>query len=178
MVADDAAAVHAYRGDPEVCRYLPFAAQDLETIRERIATWNDPLETDPTADPDVDWTLTLLADRDGTVVGDVMLRLKGGTQRSIAELGYVFNPAYGGQGYATEAARAMADLAFGHFGCHRVYANLDPRNSASARVCERLGMTREAHLRRDWWDSRTGEFTDSAIYGLLREEWDADGLGG
>ncbi len=59
------------------------------------------------------------------------------------------HPAYGGRGLATEAVRALVALAFGPFGLHRVYAQLDPRNTASVRLCERLGMTHEAHLRRE-----------------------------
>ena len=38
-------------------------------------------------------------------------------------------------------------------------------NLGSARVAERLGMTREAHLRRDWWNK--GEWTDTFVYSLL-----------
>ncbi|QCW51740.1 GNAT family N-acetyltransferase [Nocardioides dongxiaopingii] len=169
----DVEALVAYRGDPEVCRWLPFEPQDAGDVRERVAAWHRHLAADPAADQDADWALTLVADHEGVVVGDVMLRLKGGTQRSIAEVGYVFHPGHGGRGLATEAARAVTGLAFDHFGCHRVHANLDPRNAASARLCERLGMRHEAHLRRDWWDDGVGEWTDSAIYGLLREEWDA-----
>ncbi|WP_340537078.1 GNAT family N-acetyltransferase [Nocardioides sp. GXZ039] len=177
-VDDDVAAVHGYRADPEVCRYLPFSPQSLDDVRAKMAIWRANLAVDPDSDPDADWAITLLAEHDGVVVGDVMLRLRGGSKRSIAEIGYVFDPAHGGKGLATEAARAMVDLGFDHFGCHRVYAHLDPRNTASARVCQRLGMTQEAHLRRDWWDSRTDEFTDSAVYGLLREDRDAGALGG
>ena len=48
-------------------------------------------------------------------------------------------------------------------------AQLDARNTASARLCERLGMTLEAHLRQDWWSK--GEWTDTLVYGLLADEW-------
>jgi len=50
-----------------------------------------------------------------------------------------------------------------------VKAQLDARNTASARLCERLGMTLEAHLRQDWWSK--GEWTDTLVYGLLADEW-------
>jgi RimJ/RimL family protein N-acetyltransferase len=50
----------------------------------------------------------------------------------------------------------------------RVIAQLDPRNAPSARVCERVGMTREAHLREDYWTK--GEWADTLIYGLLARE--------
>ena len=54
---------------------------------------------------------------------------------------------YHGQGYATEAANAMLDLAFGPGDIHRVAARCDVRNEASWRLMERLGMRREAHFR-------------------------------
>ena len=51
-----------------------------------------------------------------------------------------------------------------------VMARLDPRNLASARLCERLGMRHEAHTREDYAD-RDGTWSDTAVYGLLRREW-------
>ncbi|KJS51223.1 acetyltransferase, partial [Streptomyces rubellomurinus subsp. indigoferus] len=51
-----------------------------------------------------------------------------------------------GHGYATEAASALAALAFDALGVHRVFARLDVEHAGSVGVCERLGMRREAHL--------------------------------
>lgn len=48
---------------------------------------------------------------------------------------------------------------------HRIQANLDARNTASAKLCENLGMRREAHFIKDYWNK--GEWTDSFIYGML-----------
>ena len=166
---DDVDAILGYCGDDEVTRYLPFDSLDRAGVVRRIGRWRDDLARDPADEPDLDWGLTLVVDHDGAVVGDVMLRLKAGEVRSLAELGYVFAPAAGGRGLATEAARALVDLAFGPLGCHRVFAQLDPRNTTSARLCERLGMTHEAHLRQDWWGG--GEWSDTSVYGVLRDEW-------
>ncbi|WP_139977648.1 GNAT family N-acetyltransferase [Nocardioides litoris] len=159
----------SYRGDPEVCRYLPFPPQGRDDVVSRMAQWLEAAAAGPDADLDSDWPLTLVADLDGRVVGDVMVRLKAGPARSIAEVGWVFSPTVAGRGLATEAARAAVDLCFGPLGCHRVAAQLDPRNTASARLCDRLGMTHEAHLRQDWWDD--GAWTDTAIHAVLRAEW-------
>jgi RimJ/RimL family protein N-acetyltransferase len=167
----DVEAILGYCGDDEVTRYLPFGVLDRDGVLARVRRWRDDLERDPLGDLERDWALTLVAEHEGTVVGDVMLRFGAGEVRTMAELGYVFAPAVGGRGLATEAARALTDLAFEHFGCHRVFAQLDPRNTASARLCERIGMTHEAHLRRDWWGK--GGWSDTAVYGLLREEWAA-----
>ncbi len=168
LTDDDVEALLAYCSLDEVTRYLPFPTLDREGVVQRLARVNGYMDADHA--PEEDHALTLGVEHDGVLVGDVMLRLKGGTgeTRSVAEVGYVFSPAHAGHGYATEAVRALVELAFGHFGCHRVFANLDPRNTASARLCERLGMRHEAHLRRDWYGK--GEWSDTAIYGLLADD--------
>ena len=103
----------------------------------------------------------------GDVIGAAGLtHLKDGAE---IEVGYRFLKEHWGQGYATEAVRALIDVAFGTHGMRRVIAQLDSRNTASAKLCERLGMTREAYLRQDCWAK--GEWTDTIIYGLLATEW-------
>lgn len=163
----DADATLAYYRDPEVARYLltgPFTRADAEqAVAQRV------LCTDPRRPGD---KLALVVEHDGRLVGDVMLELKG-EPLSIAEVGWVFDPRAGGRGLATEAARALIGLAFGHYRLHRVVAQLDARNTASARMCERLGMTREAYLRQDWFSK--GEWTDTLIYAVLASEWDTSG---
>ncbi|QCU79542.1 N-acetyltransferase [Citricoccus sp. SGAir0253] len=104
----------------------------------------------------------------GAVVGDLSLWAVDGTL-SLGEVSWVFDPDAGGRGLATEAAGALLDLAFGHYGMHRVRARMDARNTASARLCERLGFRREGLLRQDWLIK--GEWTDTLVYGLLAAEW-------
>src|SRR5690606_40932683 len=58
--------------------------------------------------------------------------------------------------------------AFDVYGLHRVAAQMDARNSASARLAERVGMRREAHLRSNWWCK--GEWTDTLIYARLADD--------
>lgn len=60
---------------------------------------------------------------------------------------------------------------FSELGSHRIIANLDPRNDASMRLCERLGMRREAHFRHD--QVIDGEFADTCVYAILDVEWAA-----
>lgn len=163
---DDVDSLLAYWGDPDVVRYVPFDAMDRDQTVDkaaRLAANVAPTRTDE--------VLSVVIEHEHQVVGDLMLRLKTGDPPSVAEVGWVINPTYGGRGFATEGARALIDLAFEHYGLHRVFAQLDPRNPGSARVCERLGMTKEGHLRQDWWGK--GEWSDTVIYGLLRDEWAA-----
>ena len=58
------------------------------------------------------------------------------------EIFYSLAPGSWGQGYATEAARAVLDHALGPLGLPEVLAEVDEGNAASIAVIERLGMTR------------------------------------
>jgi RimJ/RimL family protein N-acetyltransferase len=86
-----------------------------------------------------------------------------------ASMGYCFDDAAWGQGYATEAARALLQWAFDTLDLNRVQAETDTRNAASARVLEKLGFVREGTLREDCVVN--GEVSDSWVYGLIRREW-------
>ncbi len=161
--------VLAYYGDPQVVRYLltePHTRADAEGFVAERSLRIDPRRAGE--------SLALAVEHEGRVVGDIVLILVGGESPSgatpsVGEIGWTLHPDRGGRGFATEAARALLDLAFGHYRLHRVKAQLDARNTGSARLCERLGMTREAHLRQDWWSK--GEWTDTLVYGLLADEW-------
>lgn len=84
-------------------------------------------------------------------------------------IGYCLDETAWGQGYATEAVRAMLTWAFDTLDLNRVEAELDTRNAASARVLEKLGFEREGLRREDCVVD--GEVSDSWIYGLLRRDW-------
>lgn len=86
-----------------------------------------------------------------------------------ASLGYCLGEAAWGHGYATESARALLQWAFDTLDLNRVQAETDTRNTASARVLEKLGFRREGTLREDCVVN--GDVSDSWVYGLLRREW-------
>jgi ribosomal-protein-alanine N-acetyltransferase len=88
-----------------------------------------------------------------------------------ASLGYGVAPAYWGRGYVTEAARALVAAGFRELRLHRVTATCQPENTGSARVLEKLGMTREGHLRRHVW--QRDRWRDSYLYAVLEDEWPA-----
>jgi RimJ/RimL family protein N-acetyltransferase len=106
----------------------------------------------------------------GELVGDMTLFLRS-VQYRQGEVGYILHPAHGGRGYATEATRALLWLGFEELGLHRICGRLDARNAASARVLERVGMRREAHLVEN--EFVKGEWTDEFVYALLDREWRA-----
>ena len=87
------------------------------------------------------------------------------------EIGWVLHPDFQGRGFAREGAGALLDFMFETLNPHRVHAMLDARNAASAALCERLGMRREATLLEEEYND--GEWQDTAVYGILRREWAA-----
>ncbi|WP_426245123.1 GNAT family N-acetyltransferase [Nocardioides sp. LHG3406-4] len=105
---------------------------------------------------------------DGVFIGWCSLTRWNPDYRSAA-MGYCLEEAAWGQGYATEAARAVLQWAFDTLDLNRVQAETDTRNAASARVLEKLGFVREGTLREDCVVS--GEVSDSWVYGLIRREW-------
>ena len=109
---------------------------------------------------------------DGRVIGNIWLGQEG---EDTYDVGWVFNRAYQGKGYAAEAARAVLDDAFRRRGAHRVIAQVDPLNTPSWRLCERLGMRREGHLKKNVFFKRDGDgnpiWKDTYLYAILAEEW-------
>jgi len=85
-----------------------------------------------------------------------------------AELGYWVGVPYWGNGYATEAARAVVKYGFGTLGLHRIFASHFANNPASARVLRKIGMRYEGRLRGHVL--KWGEFLDLEMYGMLASD--------
>ncbi|MFF3745327.1 GNAT family N-acetyltransferase [Streptomyces kronopolitis] len=164
---DDLAAIHAYQRLPEVCRYLYWGPFDEAGSRASVAA--KAARTTLRASGDV-LQFAVVVRASGVLVGDVTFVWKSREHRQ-GGIGYVFHPDHAGHGYATEASRALLRLGFEELGLHRVQAELDGRNTASARVLERLGMRREGHLREN--EFLDGEWADEVVYAMLAREWRA-----
>jgi RimJ/RimL family protein N-acetyltransferase len=163
FVEDDWRAVHAFLSDPEVSRYCPFQPPTEEETREEIRKLIDGQRAKP---PQYDFALVLRST--GTLIGLCRLTMRPDELRQ-GEILYLLNRRYWGQGYATEAARAVLGYGFEELGLHRVYATCRPANVASSRVMEKVGMQQEGHLRRHRW--MKGTWQDSLLYAILEEEW-------
>jgi RimJ/RimL family protein N-acetyltransferase len=85
-----------------------------------------------------------------------------------AELGYWIGKPYWGNGYCTEAAKAVLHYGFTVLGLNRIHATHMSRNPASGRVMEKIGMKYEGCLRQH--AKRWGLFEDLKMYAILRSE--------
>lgn len=162
VLADDAEAFLAWRSQPDVVRFMYQPPWTPQVAREKLAAW----AVAPFAEPgDV---LVLAIEERGRpgVVGEALLKWAQGPGQ--AEVGYALHPDVQGRGYALEAARAAVALAFDRFGFHRVFARIDEENTASVRVCERLGMRLEARLVEN--DRRDGVWATEVVYAMLARE--------
>jgi len=77
----------------------------------------------------------------GTLIGDCGLVWQEVEGVEEPEIGYHVHREHQGRGYATEAARAVRDYAFGTLGCDHVISMIRPENLASRRVAEKNGLT-------------------------------------
>ncbi|HST67830.1 MAG TPA: GNAT family N-acetyltransferase [Mycobacteriales bacterium] len=162
----DAEPVWRYRQQEPVSRWLTRAPRTLADFRAHFRSAEALAKT-------------LVVERDGTVVGDLMLALEDGwaqaevaeqAKGTQAELGWVLDPAYAGHGYATEAVRELLRLCFQELGLRRVEAGCFAANEPSWRLMERVGMRRESYTRLDALH-RSGVWMDGMQYAILAEEF-------
>jgi len=88
-------------------------------------------------------------------------------------IGYIADRDHEGRGYVTEAVRAALAFIFQHLGAHRVRIHCDETNLRSQRVAERCGFVKEGLSREDTRNP-DGLLTGTAVYGLLRREYERE----
>jgi RimJ/RimL family protein N-acetyltransferase len=166
---DDFDELFAIQSSADVARWLEWEPRSESEVRASLTRKID--ETSLAGDGDcLSFAVELKAT--GAMIGDALLILVSAEHRA-GEIGYVFHPDHHGHGYATEAAEPLLRLAFEQFGLHRVIGRLEPRNAASVRLLERLGMRREAHFVQN--ELIKGEWQSELVYAILEDEWRARG---
>ena len=149
----------AYASDPEVARFRPLP--DPYTRDDALDFVNRQIRTDWSTEPGF---AIALGQR---VIGGISLHVS--PEHETGELGYLLGTRWWGQGFATEAARAVVEWGFQRFNLHKVYARAHIENKRSWRVMEKLGMTREGVLRGHW--KMRDEHVDLVYYGVFRSDW-------
>ena len=90
------------------------------------------------------------------------------------EIGWFLRKSARGQGIGAAAVALCCKLAFDHIGANRVWGTVDVLNDRSWRLFERVGFTREAHLRGECRDHH-GVVRDTFAYAMLAREWQSLG---
>jgi [ribosomal protein S5]-alanine N-acetyltransferase len=153
----------ALHADPVVMRYWSSPpVDDVDEARRRF----ESRRSDNAPDRQLSWVIA--GNDDDEMLGRADL-FAIDVEQGRAETGYALAAAHWGRGHAREALQLLLGHAFGTLALRRVEADTDPRNRASCRLLERLGFVREGLLRQRWIVD--GEVSDSALYGLLREDF-------
>jgi [ribosomal protein S5]-alanine N-acetyltransferase len=137
--ADDAPALFEIGSDADVARYAVWPRPtEFDAVVERLAgrhaSWESGAE--------FYWVLTLLPE--DRAIGAISCAVQG----PAAEFGFLLALRYWGNGYATEAARAVVAWLWSVPSIARVWATCDVDNIASARVLAKAGLSLESTLRR------------------------------
>lgn len=165
LATSDFEAVREFAADPQVWQWI---GRGTSTEAETRAFLHE-CEEKWAAAPQVAWHFAVTLRATGDLAGTCDIRTYG--DRSEALIGYAFQQRYWGQGYATEAARALLDFGFGELGFHRIAANVWAPNLPSCRVLEKVGMTREGCRREA--ALKDGQWYDLIQYAMLAREWEA-----
>lgn len=162
LVPDDAAALFAVFNDPRV-----MAGQGQPVYKEvaqahRLINWYAKAFSEQRA---LRWAVTFQGD--DTVLGTCGYHEITATHHR-AEIGYELHSAYWRQGIMSEAVRAAVRFGLAEMGFHRIEANVDPENLASANLLRTVGFTEEAYLRERYFDN--GRFVDDWFFSILATE--------
>ncbi len=160
---NDAPDMFEYSKDPEVTKYLLW---DPHPNVEHTRNYIDYLQDRYRDGKYYDWAVILKSS--GKMIGTCGFSSILPEHRS-AEVGYVLNPAFRGQGIAGEALSAVLDFAFRKMALNRVEAKCVAENASSERVMQKVGMTFEGVARSALLVK--GEFRNIKIYSMLRSEY-------
>ena len=165
FTADDFDALFAIQSRSDVARWLYWEPRNEHEVR---ASLEKKIASSTLVNDNDSLSFAVVLKSSSEVIGDGSLFLLSAEHRQ-GEIGFIFHPDHHGHGYATETARLLLQLAFDEFGLHRVIGRLEPRNAASARLLERLGMRQEAHFVEN--EFVKGEWQSEAVYAILDREW-------
>lgn len=105
----------------------------------------------------------------GQLIGHISLYAIKRLPYSSAFIGYSMDQNFIGRGIVTEAVHLVMDFAFNTINIHRIEAYVAPQNSASVRVLEKAGFTREGLLRELLFIN--GKWVDHYMYAILQREY-------
>ena len=155
---DDADTVAPAFADEELGGIANMAPLSADELRAQVTELPTMLEQG--------WMIPIVIVADGEIQGGGNLH-HFDWELGQAEIGYWLFPQTRGRGTATQAARFLAEYGFS-LGFERIEARVFTGNTASERVLERAGFTREGVLRS--LPRRRGGRADMTLYSLLRGE--------
>ena len=172
---NDVADAFAYLHEPMVHCFISMKTNSMEEAREAV------LERVTQGD----YYFAIVLRETGKVIGEIEAFPEGCEPHQEDAVPDTFSPCwmlhpdYHGKGYAYEAAYALFDYLFTQKGARRIYAYTEDYNSASQKLCEKLGMRREGLFREfiSFIKDEDGNpiYENTYQYAILKKEWEQSG---
>ena len=158
LVTEDLDHLFALYSDPEIRRYFPEGVLTREETREELE-WH---RNGHPRHPELGLWATIHKDTRQFIGRCGLLPWEIDGQLEV-EIAYLLDKAYWHQGLATEAARGILKYGFEKLNLSRLICLIDPENTASQRVAERIGMRLERKV-----DGIDGDNFPTLIYARTR----------
>jgi ribosomal-protein-alanine N-acetyltransferase len=166
LALTDLPEIHQLHSIPEVDEFNTLGIP--ETIQVTEALLSDWIWMQKTV-PRMSHILAVKLIGTGQFIGLIALNVGKPTYK-IAEVWYKIHPDYWRKGYTTEALTALLKYGFRDLGLHRIEAGCAVENTASIRVLEKAGMTREGRKRQVL--PIRGQWIDNYFYSVLESDFE------
>ena len=156
--------VHKYASQEKVCQYQAWGPNTEKESKEFV----ENIVHDAQLEPRSRFVFAVILKDSKEMIGSGEVITRDHVNR-IGEISYIIHPHFWAKGFATEVAVALISFGFNALLLHRIIGTCDPRNDASAKVLEKVGMTKEGKMRENVWIK--DEWRDSFLYSILKHEW-------
>lgn len=160
---NDRNSIFEYRSDYETNKYqgwIPENLDDVDKFIEKISS---------IANQSGSWFQFVIIEKGKKkIIGDIGILFLNVDNQQV-EIGCTLHRDYQSKGYATEALKRVIDYLFDDLNKHRITASIDPENSNSIKLMERLGFRKEAHFIESLYLNE--KWVDDMVFSLLKREW-------
>ncbi len=156
--------VHKYASQGKVCQYQAWGPNTEKESKEFVGK----VIHDAQLEPRSRFVFAVILKDSKEMIGSGEVIIRDNINR-IGEISYIIHPHFWAKGFATEVGAVLVSYGFNELLLHRIIATCDPRNGASAKVLEKVGMTKEGKMRENVWIKN--EWRDSLLYSVLEHEW-------
>jgi len=157
----DNESIFSYRSHYDTNKYQGWIPNNLEEVNKFIL--KNPKEFNL---PNTWFQLVIKEREDKTVIGDIGIHFMDEHQ---CEIGCTLSKEKQGKGYATEGLKGVIAFLFNDLNKHRIITSIDPRNTDSIKLVERLGFRKEGHFKKSLL--LRDEWVDDVVYAILKSEW-------
>jgi len=163
ILQSDKEMVFEYRSDKETNKYqgwIPETVKDVENFIGKVSKQINEPET---------WYQFVIIEKNSEkIIGDLGIHFFGEVNLQ-AEIGCTLNKLFQNKGYATESVESVIDYLFNDLKKHRIITSIDPENTNSIKLVERLGFRKEAHFVESIFIN--GKWVDDIVYALIEKDW-------